>query len=157
MQTSDHELEGFQILPTPDTFDRFETFPSWTFSVPQSEVVNSVVRTPKGPIASLGKVLGNRTTLYKYLNPHLFAVTTVPKSPAGSCSVYLVDGVKGSVVYHVAVPSKGPCSIKAVLTENWLVYSYYDNEHVGVGQSKGHQVVSVEIYEGRVVDEKTRR
>lgn len=126
-------------------------------TVPQSESVNSVIRAPKGPVASLGKVLGNRTTLYKYLNPHLFAVTTIAKSPSGACSIYLVDGAKGSVVYHTAVPSKSPCDIKAVLSENWLVYSYYDDEYAGVGQTKGQRVVSVEIYEGRVVDEKTRR
>jgi len=125
-------------------------------SVPQSELVHSIIRAPNYPIASFGKVLGNRTTLYKYLNQHLFAVTTVPRSPAsGSCSIYLLDGIKGSIIYHAVVSDKG-CSIEAVLTENWLVYSYYDNEYAGVGQSKGHRVISVELYEGNGIDEKTR-
>jgi len=87
----------------------------------------------------------------------MFVVTTVPKAPgSGSCAIYLVDGAKGSIVHHAAVLNQGSCDIKAVLTENWLVYSYYDDEYLGVRQTKGHRVVSVEIYEGQAVDEKTR-
>jgi hypothetical protein len=158
LQTSDHGLEGFHILPKPNSNGVFTTYQAWSMSVPPTELVDSVIRTPQGPVASLGKVLGNRTTLYKYLNPHLLVVTTVPKVPgSGSCAIYLVDGAKGSVVYHAAVLNQGPCNIKAVLTENWLVYSYYDDEYLGVGQTKGHRVVSVEIYEGQVVNAKTRR
>jgi hypothetical protein len=153
----DHGIQGFQVLPSSKPTGVFRTFSAWSLSVPESEDIQSIVRPPKGPVASLGKVLGNRTTLYKYLNPHLFAVTTVPKNPSGSCSVYLVDGVKGSILYHVSLTSKGPCSLNAVLVENWLVYSYYDAEYAGVGQTKGYRVVSVEIYEGSTVDDKIRR
>jgi ER membrane protein complex subunit 1 len=158
MKTSDHVLQGFQSSPASVKEGPFASYMTWSMSVPQSEFVHSIIRAPDQPIASLGRVLGNRTTLYKYLNPHLFAVTTVPRSPtAGWCSIYLVDGVKGSVIYHVAVAAKGTCGIEAVLTENWLVYSYYDDEYIGVGQSKGHRVISVELYEGNGINDKTRR
>ena len=49
--------------------------------------------------------------------------------------------------------------MKAALIENWLVYHYYDG-NVASGDtqgSKGYRVVSVELYEGKGVDDKTRR
>ena len=127
--------------------------------MPNDELIGSIVRPTRGPIASLGKVLGDRATLYKYLNPHLFAVTTVSKpSPNAVCSVYLVDGSKGSIVYHASITStKGTCRIEAELAENWLVYGYYDEDIAGSHQTKGYRIVSVEVYEGKGIDEKTRR
>lgn len=137
----------------------FSAYQTWSLSTPNNELIDSVIQPTRGPIASLGKVLGNRTTLYKYLNPHLFAVTTLSRpSPNAVCSVYLVDGSKGSVIYHASVTStKGPCSIEAVLTENWLVYGYYDEDFAGNHQTKGYRIVSVEVYEGKGINDKTRR
>ena len=137
----------------------FSAYQTWTLSVPNNELIGSIVQPTRGPIASLGKVLGDRTTLYKYLNPHLFAVTTVSKpSPNAVCSVYLVDGSKGSVIYHASVTStRGSCDIVAVLSENWLVYGYYDEDSTGNHQTKGYRVVSVEVYEGKGINDKTRR
>ena len=72
--------------------------------------------------------------------------------------MYLVDGSKGSVIYHASVTStKGLCSIEAVLTENWLVYGYYDEDFAGNHQTKGYRIVSVEAYEGKGINDKTRR
>jgi len=126
--------------------------------MPSNELIDSIIRPTRGPIASLGKVLGDRTTLYKYLNPHIFAVTTVSKpSPNAICSVYLVDGSKGSVIYHASVaPTTGSCSIVAELAENWLVYGYYDEDSAGSHQTKGYRIVSVEVYEGKGINDKTR-
>ena len=159
LQTSSRGLHGYQIVQDANDKDAFSTYKTWSLSVPNDELIHSVIRPTQGPIASLGKVLGDRTTLYKYLNPHLFAVTTTSKpSPNAVCSVYLVDGSKGSVVYHASVTStKGPCSIEAVLTENWLVYGYYDEDFAGNHQTKGYRIVSVEAYEGKGINDKTRR
>ncbi|ESK86134.1 duf1620 domain-containing protein [Moniliophthora roreri MCA 2997] len=141
----------------------YSAFPTWSLSLPEGEDIQSIIPPTRGPVASIGKVLGNRTTLYKYLNEHMFIVLTAPHSASpstaksSSCGVYLVDGVKGSIVYHAAVPSvTGACDVRAVLTENWLVYHYYDDEYQGTGQTKGYRMVSVELYEGKKVDEKIR-
>ena len=84
-------------------------------------------------------------------------VSSVPASDKAACAIYLVDGAKGTIVYHAVLPSvDGACDVKATLVENWLVYHYYDNE-AGPGHAKGYRVVSVELYEGHGVDEKTRR
>ena len=136
---------------------RVTAFAAWAFSFSAGEKILSIVPRPSGPIASLGKVLGNRTTLYKYLNPHLFAVTTV--SPT-TCGVYVIDAAKGSIVYHTSITasqSKGRCDLHATFVENWLVYVYWDEEYQWVGQTKSHRLVTVELYEGSMPDEKTRR
>ena len=159
LQTSGRSLHGYQITQDANNENAFSAFKTWTLSVPSDELIGSIVRPTRGPIASLGKVLGDRATLYKYLNPNLFAMTTVSKpSSNGVCSVYLVDESKGSILYHASVTStKGACRIEAELTENWLVYGYYDEDIAGDHQTKGHRIVSVEVYEGQGINQKTRR
>jgi hypothetical protein len=150
---------GHQLHLNPSFTKKFVAHPSWTFSLPEEETVQSLVRPLRGPVASLGKVLGNRTTLYKYLNPRLFVVLTASHSiQPPSCGVYLVDAAKGSVVYRATLPAHaGSCDIKVSLSENWLVYHYYDDEVAGTSSAKGFRVVSVELYEGQQTDDKTRR
>lgn len=159
LQTSSRSLHGYQFVQDANDKDVLSVHQIWSLSVPNNELIGSIIRPTREPIASLGKVLGDRTTLYKYLNPHLFAMTTVSKSsPNAVCSVYLVDGSKGSIIYHASVTSTmGPCNIEATLTENWLVYGYYDEDFAGNHQTKGHRIVSVEVYEGKGINDKTRR
>ena len=74
------------------------------------------------------------------------------------CGVYLIDGSKGTIVYHAVVPAQqGGCNVKATLAENWLVYTYYDDDTASDAQAKGYRVVSVELYEGNQVNDKTKR
>jgi hypothetical protein len=50
---------------------------------------------------------------------------------------YILDAVKGIVIYHASVPAAGGvCDVQVTLTENWLVYQYFDDELPGTGQSK---------------------
>jgi len=90
--------------------------------------------------------------------PHSRSSAATSLSKAG-CGLYLVDSVKGSVIYKTKLPASpgGSCNVKAVLTENWLVYHYYDDDYRGTGQSKGYRIVSVELYEGKQPDDKIRR
>lgn len=150
---------GHQLLVNPELSHRFVGHPIWTFSLPPNEEILSLIPSIRGPVASVGKVLGNRSTLYKYLNPHLLALTTSSlTSHPPTCAIYLVDAAKGSIVYHATLPtSAGVCDVKATITENWLVYSYFDEDFAGVGSSKGYRVVSVEFYEGVKADDKLKR
>jgi hypothetical protein len=132
-------------------------FATWASSFPAGEKILSVIPRPSGPIASLGKVLGNRTTLYKYLNPHLSAVTTVSTT---TCGIYVLDVAKGNIIYHASITAnkgKGRCDLYATFVENWLVYVYWDEEYEWTGQTKGYRLVTVELYEGSFPDDKTRR
>ncbi|KAI9435607.1 DUF1620-domain-containing protein [Lactarius indigo] len=146
------QLTGHQVANAD--IGRPTAFATWASSLPAGEEILSVIPRPSGPVASLGKVLGNRTTLYKYLNPHLIAVTTA--SP-DTCGMYVMDAAKGSIVYHVSIAAKqGRCDLHATFVENWLVYVYWEEEYQWVGQTKGRRLVSVELYEGSKPDDKTR-
>ncbi|KAG6836912.1 hypothetical protein H0H93_001278 [Arthromyces matolae] len=159
---------GEQAADDHDGERGYVAYATWTLGLPPDEVVKTMIPQIRGPVASVGKVLGNRTTLYKYLNPSLFLLLTAPASgttTTKSCGLYVVDGVKGSVVYKVSLPTflskdgrlgKDACDIKASLAENWLVYQYYDPDWAGAGLSKGWKLVSVELYEGAGIDDKTK-
>jgi hypothetical protein len=130
---------------------------TWTLALPAAERLQTIVppSSPRARVASIGRVLGNRTTLYKYLNPHLLVALTAAPAPAdAACGVYLVDGVKGAIVHRARVPARadGTCAVRAVLSENRLVYLYFDP----VGEAKGFKLVVAELYEGGV-DEKYSR
>jgi len=167
---------GYQLALRPDSDDRFVAYPTWTLSLPEGEAIKTMVKPHRGQVASIGKVLANRTTLYKYLNPRLFVVVTesnvvgtsnAPTGPEaakqGACGVYVADAAKGTVVYRATIPAvAGPggvwvCDVNVSLAENWLVYHYYDDDFSGQGQSKGWRMVSVEFYEGKGIDDKTMR
>jgi hypothetical protein len=147
---------GHGLKLDPNLSDKHVAFRTWGLSLPPGEKVKSIVKPHTGPIASLGKVLGNRTTLYKYLNPRMFAVLT-EGTDTSVCGVYVVDGAKGSVLYSAVLPGgNGACDVHATLTENWLVYHYYDGSGLAEGETKGWKIVTVELYEGGL-DEKTQR
>lgn len=161
LESRKHQLAGYQIYATADgvnTLDgAYRAFTAWTTSFDASENIQTIIRRPHEPVATLGKVLGDRSTLYKYLNQHLVAVLTSNKV-AQQCSVYLVDGAKGTVLYHATFPSaNGGCNTHATLTENWLVYHYYDGASQNPDGAMGYRLVSVELYEGTGTDNKTGR
>ncbi|KAJ7780150.1 DUF1620-domain-containing protein [Mycena maculata] len=151
-------MVGHSLKLDPELSDKHVAFRTWGLSLSPDETVKSIVKPRVGPVASLGKVLGNRTTLYKYLNPRMFVVLTQgPDTPRAGCGIYVVDAAKGSVLYSALVPfpSTRVCDVHATFAENWLVYHYYDGEGVGAGEAKGWRMVTVELYEGGL-DEKTQ-
>lgn len=158
-------VHGHRVVPQVELTGKFTAYSTWTTMLQPGEVILSKFVRPVEPVASLGKVLGDRRTLYKYLNPHLIGILTViPPMDSESdqkptCGIYLLDDAKGSIVYHATVSSThgGVCQVHAVLAENWLLYTYYDEDVTSTVQAKGQRVVSVELYEGNEVNEKTRR
>ena len=149
---------GHQIAVSKDHHKSL-AHPTWSLALPPGEEVQMLLPRVRGPVASIGKVLGNRTTLYKYLNPRLFTVLTA--APARSmCGIYVLDSMKGTVVYHAEVKANlRGCNVKTNFVENWLVYHHFEGEVAGgtAGGAKGYRMVSVEFYEGQKVDEKTKR
>lgn len=157
LETTDHHLTGHQI-GTRSEDDTYSIYTTWRASIDPSERIQAVIKRPHEPVASLGKVLGDRSTLYKYLNPHLTAILTVSRTSTPSCGVYLMDGARGNVLYHTKLPAAGNvCNVHCALTENWFVYHYYDPGSSGNNSTKGFRLVSVELYEGAGVDDKTGR
>ncbi|OJA12457.1 hypothetical protein AZE42_08057 [Rhizopogon vesiculosus] len=124
------QISGHQVGLNHELSQFYVAYPTWTMSLPQQEEIRAIVPNTRGPIASIGSVIGNRATLYK--NPH-FTMVLTSSPPSRTCGIYVLDVVKGSVVYHVSVPAAGGvCDVQATLTENWLVYQYFDDELPGL-------------------------
>lgn len=68
---------------------------------------------------SQGKVLGDRSVLYKYANPNLVAVMSVDPIHA-VLSINLVDVVSGAVVY-TAKHDRATEPVNLIHCENWVV------------------------------------
>ncbi|KAI9029669.1 hypothetical protein CLU79DRAFT_735346 [Phycomyces nitens] len=149
-QSKQGDFRGFQI--TEGYRGSLTASPVWTLGFPQGEEVVAISsRQPDEKVASLGRVLGNRNVLYKYLNPHMFAIiTTIPESE--TLLVRLVDAVKGSIL-HEAVHKNADTinnEVHVVQSENWIVYHYWSTGP----QAKGYVAVVMELYEGEKENER---
>ncbi|KAK4988723.1 hypothetical protein LTR66_007229 [Elasticomyces elasticus] len=126
----------------------------WRFSPSKGEtIVNVTSRPPTDPVASIGKVLGDRRVLYKYLNPNIVLVTTI-STAAHTATVYLLDGISGTILFsnsHAGIDTSHP--IPSTLSENWFAYSYAIDSATS-SASKGHQLVVGELYESPFPNER---
>lgn len=121
--------------------------------------------------------MGDRSVLYKYLNPNLIAFITqsAVSQPTESTAVtfYLVDVVSGAIHYRAIHPGGGSIqgkdsSIQIMISENFAVYTYW-NHGVEKGKSflsgpyanetipntKGMEIVVLELYEAEKPDKKS--
>ncbi|KAH7063147.1 hypothetical protein B0J12DRAFT_159393 [Macrophomina phaseolina] len=125
---------------------------AWTFAPATGERILSVTPRPANdPVASIGKVLGDRRVLYKYLNPNLVFVTAVAEP--GILSVYLLDSVSGALLWqasHEGVDTTQ--NIATALSENWLTYSFTLGSLEA--PSKGHQLVVAEFFESTLPNDR---
>ncbi|PKI83089.1 hypothetical protein MVES_003106 [Malassezia vespertilionis] len=122
----------------------FPLHPLWHLTLAAGEEVVSVLDASRDHIASLGRVLGDRSVLYKYLNPHARVITT--RTPASQAvDVYILDAVSGAVHYHMHVPDVAlEDGVHTTFTENWITLAYATSEP---GESLLRRLVSVELFE----------
>lgn len=145
--TSTPEKSGFTFKVVDGEIKGFwsESELAWRFAPAGGERILGVTPRPvNDPVASIGKVLGDRRVLYKYLNPNLVLVTAV--ADPDILSVYLLDTVSGALLWqasHEGVDTTQ--TIATALSENWLTYSFT----LGSLEtpSKGHQLVVAEFFE----------
>ena len=129
---------------------------AWEFTLPPGESISELATRPAhDPVASIGKVLGDRNVLYKYLNPNL--VLLVASSLAASTlSIYLLDSISGQILYtttHSGVDASK--SISTTFSENWFTYSLYSDPSIVPATNtstynplpKGYQLIISELYE----------
>ncbi|KAJ5832053.1 hypothetical protein N7474_000364 [Penicillium riverlandense] len=121
--------------------------PVWEFVPPVGQkVIRATARPAQDPVASIGKVLGDRSVLYKYLNPNLALVTSVSEKDH-TASFYLLDGVSGKVLHattQTGVDTTQP--IASAMSENWFAYSFW-GDLSSERPSKGYQLIISELYE----------
>lgn len=142
--TSEPMLVGYNFILDSD---KIRANQIWKFSTGDSgKVVSLKIKRVDEEVHSPARVLGDRGTLYKYINPNLIAIMTESNSgnecnPDHNINIYLVDGVTGALVHSVHHPkSRAPAQM--VHAENWLVYSYYHTKN------RRTEISSLELFEG---------
>lgn len=129
---------------------------AWEFTPPAGfEIVNIATRPVHDPIASIGRVLGDRKVRYKYLNPNTIVVSTV-NAAKSTLSVSLLDSVSGEVLHSTSYEGVDTDkNVECTLSENWFVCTFFgeyalkdDAGQPQSGQSlKGYQIVVSDLYE----------
>jgi hypothetical protein len=126
--------------------------PAWEFLPPKGQkIVHATSRPRHDPVASIGKVLGDRSVLYKYLNPNLALLTAVADTTA---TFYLLDAVSGQLLHastQTGVDTTKP--IASVLSENWFAYSLWADV-TDTSDSKGSRLVISELYESPIPNDR---
>lgn len=129
---------------------------AWQFIPNSKEIIATVTaRSAHDPVASIGKPLGDRNVLYKYLNPNTLFVATV-NPEASKATIHIIDSISGEIIYlasHSNVDSRR--SITAIMSENWFAYSLFsDNIDLSVDSSntdhqfsKGFQLIVSDLFE----------
>ncbi|XP_068098382.1 ER membrane protein complex subunit 1 [Hyperolius riggenbachi] len=95
-------------------------------------------------VHSQGRVMGDRSVLYKYLNPNLLTlVTESTDTHPDRCfiGIYLIDGVTGRII-HSSVQRKAKGPVNIVHSENWVVYQYWNSK------ARRNELTVLELYEG---------
>ncbi|KAJ5689201.1 hypothetical protein N7462_003593 [Penicillium macrosclerotiorum] len=157
--TSFDDITGFLVTTSNDGrvlgwIEKDHKSPVWEFVPPSGQtVIKATARPSHDPVASIGKVLGNRSVLYKYLNPNLVLVTAVNEKD-NTAGFYLLDGVSGKVLHSVTqagVDTTQP--IASVMSENWFAYSFF-GDAVDESSAKGYQLVISELYESHLPNDR---
>ncbi|KAK3111370.1 hypothetical protein LTR53_013472 [Teratosphaeriaceae sp. CCFEE 6253] len=115
-------------------------------------IIAFVPRPVNDPVASIGKVLGDRRVLYKYLDPSIALLVTAQDNKR-TANFYILHTVSGSVIYssvHSAVDLSVP--IATIVSENWFAYSFANE--ASDDASKGHQLVVGELFESLVPNDR---
>ncbi|XP_078594984.1 ER membrane protein complex subunit 1-like [Branchiostoma floridae x Branchiostoma japonicum] len=136
-------LTGFSLTTLKD--GKVELAQAWHLSlpIPSQKIVSVVPRRANEHVHSQGRVLSDRSVMYKYLNPNLLAVMTEGiERDIPLLTLYLVDAVTGQVVYSMQHKrASGP--VHLVHSENWVVYHYWN------GKFRRHEVTVLELFESQ--------
>ncbi|TAQ90513.1 hypothetical protein B7494_g1213 [Chlorociboria aeruginascens] len=153
-QGNNGEVKGLKFESKGET-----SFPiaAWTFQPSGQRIINVAARPAHDPVASIGRVLGDRSVLYKYLNPNVILVTAV-SDESSTASFYLIDSISGDILYSVTyegVDTKQP--ITSALSENWFAYSLWIDDLSSTNSlpsPKGYQLFISELFESDVANDR---
>ncbi|ANB13193.1 Emc1p [Sugiyamaella lignohabitans] len=117
---------------------------------PNYRIVATAKRSPEDLTASIGKVLGDRSVLYKYLHRNAIAVAALNEE-TNTLVVTLLDSVTGRVlhtkVHKDEVSNKSP--INLVFGEHWIVYSFYSKLPI-----EGQKIAVWDLYESEIPNQR---
>ncbi|KAI8907882.1 hypothetical protein EDD86DRAFT_208405 [Gorgonomyces haynaldii] len=152
---SDSVIRGFksgQIINS-----RFEPILKWTMEFKNQKILK-IVSPPRNQVASLGRVLGDRNVLYKYLNPNVAAVAS---KGADFLYISLVETLSGQLLYRTKHKITERTNVELAFTENIVVYSFWNDKldlpetkRLAPPVSKHTQVVVMELFESEKPNER---
>ncbi|AGO10795.1 AaceriAFR720Wp [[Ashbya] aceris (nom. inval.)] len=135
----DHSNEAVYAFMIKDS----KPYPIWTVDVGADEEIVAFQGKEDTSISNVGIVLGNRTVLYKYLNPNL-ASYVVANKKADTITVNIIDTITGAIIHRVTheehVNLLQP--INLVFGEHWIIYSYFSNQPIAE-----QRISVIEMYE----------
>ncbi|KAH6594274.1 hypothetical protein BASA50_006745 [Batrachochytrium salamandrivorans] len=143
-----NSMQGHSVQMRQEGHTSYKLKSTWNLQFPNGESLNALSdRQAKGnSVASFGRVLGDRTVLYKYLGPNLIGVATLRRDDDQSMTTffYIIDTVAGSIHYRTAHHGAGPVtsdlpSIHILQSENWFVYTVWNH---------GQEAVSEKVWNG---------
>jgi len=154
-RTGENQIQGFAFVNKGETAT---AVPVWSFSPPAGQrIVNVASRPQHDPIASIGRVLGDRTVKYKYLNPNTIVVSAV-NDKTSVLSVFLLDTVSGQILHSSTYEGVDTNKyIACTISENWFLCTFYGQYQLRDAQSqslKGYQVVVSDLYESELANDR---
>ncbi|KAL4149129.1 hypothetical protein QTP88_003140 [Uroleucon formosanum] len=136
-------LQGFTVN-VPISGKELSTKEVWKtqFNKP-TQIIAIGSRDAMEHVHSQGRVLSDRSVLYKYINPNMVAILTLaPDTTHKSVlTLHLLDAVSGIIIYSV-VHKRASHPIHLVHSENWLLCSYYNDK------TRRTEIASYELYDG---------
>lgn len=151
------ELRGVKYLPVGDA-KTSEPVVTWTFRpAPGQTIVEMTTRPAHDPVASIGRVLGDRTVLYKYLNKNTLLVAAAGAEDS-TLTTYLLDTVSGELLSsatYAGVDAAGP--VTCIMSENFFACSFFGDYTLQEDPSqavKGHLVTVTDLYESEFANDR---
>lgn len=133
---------------------------AWRFVPEPGDEISSIATRPvRDPVASIGKALGDRNVLYKYLNPNTLFLATINKD-ISVATIYLIDSVSGDILYttsHRDVDASH--QIVSTMAENFFAYtlklnSKSDSSSAKSPSPKGYQLLMTELFESSIPNDR---
>ncbi|EGX91001.1 hypothetical protein CCM_05158 [Cordyceps militaris CM01] len=130
----------------------------WEIKATDGQRIVDVATLPaQDPIASIGRVLGDRQVQYKYLNPNTAVLASI-NDKTSTLSVKLIDTISGQVL--AAETYDGVDASKAVsctMSENWFACSFFGQYQLDDESGRaiqGYQVVVSDLYESETPNDR---
>ncbi|KAL5611494.1 uncharacterized protein BROUX77_001650 [Berkeleyomyces rouxiae] len=149
---SDNDIKGVKYT------DNGSSYVTWSFIPPTGFAITKVShRDAHDPVASIGRVLGDRSVLYKYLNQNT-VLLTLANAEESILINSLVDTISGQVLFsstHKGVDVNK--DFDCVLSENWMACTFFANYvvHDGTGRSlNGVHIVMTDFYESNKTNDR---
>ncbi len=134
-------LHGYQLMINKGQIDKV---PVWSFASSGAKILHLIAKPIEEVVHSQGRVMADRSVLFKYINPNLAFIISEGQDSSGKnfVNIYLLDLVTGRILFsanHKRV--QGP--YHAVHSENWVVYTYFNEK------SRRAELGSLELFEGK--------